>query len=490
MDNERERWRRRADFIFASMGAAIGLGNVWRFPYVTYANGGGAFLIPYFVALLTAGIPLVILEFALGRLHQGGAPVVFSKIKRGLEWVGWLALFSVMLIFFYYSVIMAWSIDYIWYSLKLSWAGNAQAFFYNQFLQLSHGPGILGSLRWPIAMGLLITWLWSFQYLRHGTKGIGKEIYITVILPWMILIVMVIRGVTLPGAIDGLNYYLTPNFKALLSPTPWLAAYGQVFFSLSLGMGSLIIYSSYLPRNTDITNNAFIVSLADAGTAFFAGFAVFSGLGYLAYMQGVGVTDVVGSGFGLAFITYPTVIKLMPFGAPLFGVLFFLLLSTLAIDSQISQVEPFVAGFIDKWNFTRKKVLPIVVAIGFLVGLIFCTQGGYYWIDIVDFFTLTFGITLVGLMEALIVGYVVKPQKLREYINEVSDIKIGGWWDVCVMFITPIILGISFIGGLVKVLKKGYGDYPSWTNFVGFGLLFFILALSFIFMKIKGRESQ
>jgi len=490
MAEERERWRRRADFIFASIGASIGLGNVWRFPYITYANGGGAFLIPYFVALLTAGIPLVILEFALGRSYQGGAPVAFARIKKGLEWIGWLALFAVALIFFYYSVIMAWSIDYIWHSVKLSWGTNAKDFFYNQFLQISEGPGILGALRWPIVIGLFITWLWSFQYLRQGTKGIGKEIYFTVILPWIILIVMVIRGVTLPGAIDGLNYYLTPNFKALLSPSPWLAAYGQVFFSLSLGMGSLIIYSSYLPKKSDITNNAFMVSLADAGTAFFAGFAVFSGLGYLAWVKAVGVTEVVGSGFGLAFITYPTVIKLMPFGAPIFGVLFFLLLATLAIDSQISQVEPFVAGFIDKWNFSRKKVLPVVVVIGFLVGLIFCTQGGYYWIDIVDFFTLTFGITFVGLMEAIIVGYVVKPRNLRNYINEVSEVYLGKWWDICIMVITPIILGISFIGGFIKVISKGYGSYPVWVNYVGFGLLFLIFALSFIFMGLKGRETQ
>lgn len=490
MADGRERWGRRADFIFASIGSAIGLGNVWRFPYITYANGGGAFLIPYFVALLTAGIPLVILEFALGRTYQGGAPAAFSRIKKGLEWIGWLALFAVMLIFFYYSVIMAWSFDYIWHSIKLSWGTNAKDFFYHQFLQKSSGPGILGSLRWPIVIGLFITWLWSFQYLRHGTKGIGKEIYITVILPWLILIVMVIRGITLPGAINGLNYYLAPNFKALLSPSPWLAAYGQVFFSLSLGMGTLIIYSSYLPKKSDITNSAFIVSLADAGTAFFAGFAVFSGLGYLAFMKGVGVTHVVESGFGLAFITYPTVIKLMPFGAPVFGVLFFLLLATLAIDSQISQVEPFVAGFIDKWNFSRKKVLPIVVVIGFLVGLIFCTQGGYHWIDIVDFFTLTFGITFVGLMEAVIVGYVVKPKNLRNYINEVSEIHLGKWWDVCIMVITPIILGISFILGFIKVVRKGYGGYPVWVNYVGFGLLFLIFALSFIFMALKGRESR
>ena len=487
---ERERWKRRSDFIFASIGAAIGLGNVWRFPYVTYQYGGGAFLIPYFVALITAGIPLVMLELGVGRIFQAGAPQAFARIRKKLEWVGWLALLAVMIIFLYYSVIMGWVWNYLYYSLKLSWGADPRAFFYNNFLKLSPGPGTLGAINWAIVIGLALSWLWSYNYLRRGTKSISKEIYWTVTIPWIILVIMVIRGLTLPGAVKGLNYYLTPDFKALLNTGPWLAAYGQVFFSLSLAMGSLIIYSSYLPRESDIANNAFIISLADAGTAFFAGFAVFSTLGYLAQTMGLEVPNVISSGFGLAFITYPTAISKMPFAAPFFGVIFFVLLLTLSIDSQISQVEPFAAGFMDKWKFARKKVLPLVVLFGFLGGLFFTTQGGYYWIDIFDYFTCSFVLTFVGLMEAIIVGYVFKASRMREYINEVSEIKIGKWWDICVKFITPIILGFSFIWELKKVITKGYGDYPRWTTNVGFALVLLLLVLSIVLMSIKGKEEQ
>ena len=299
---------------------------------------------------------------------------------------------------------------------------------------------------------------------------------------------MVVRGLTLPGAIEGLNYYLTPNFSALLKPNVWLAAYGQVFFTLSLAMGTLIVYSSYLPKKSDISNNAFITSLANSGTSFFAGFAVFSTLGYLAQSMGVGVPEVTKSGVGLAFVTYPTIIRLLPFWAPLFGILFFVMLLTLGIDSAFSQVEPFVAGFTDKWKFNKKWTLRIVCLFGFLIGLIFTTRGGYYWLDIVDYFTCTFGLCLVGFLECIVIGYIYKANKMRKYVNEVSEFKIGKWWNVMIMIVTPIILGVSFVWEFVKLITKGYGGYPRWTSYVGMGILALIIILSFVLMKIKENK--
>jgi NSS family neurotransmitter:Na+ symporter len=485
---ERERWGNRAGFIMASIGAAIGLGNVWRFPYICYANGGGAFLIPYFVALITAGIPLMILEFALGRKAQAGAPSAFAQVGKGTEWIGWLALFAVMLIFLYYPTIMAWSVDYAVYSATLRWGASPQHFFNSQFLQLSGGPGALGGIRWPILIGLAVVWIAIYLCLFKGVKTVGKVVMWTVTIPWAILVIMVIRGLTLPGAVEGLKFYLTPDFSALLKPHVWLAAYGQVFFTLSLAMGTLIVYSSYLPKKSDISNNAYITSLGNCGTSFFAGFAVFSTLGYLAQSMGIGVPEVVKSGFGLAFVTYPTVIKLLPFWAPFFGILFFILLFTLGIDSAFSQVEPFVAGFTDKWKLPKKWVLPLVCVFGFLVGVLFTTRGGFYWLDIVDYFTCTFGLCLVGFLECITIGYIYKARKMREYVNEVSEFRIGKWWDVMIMIITPAILGVSFILELVKLIQKGYGDYPRWTSFTGVGILILIIILSFVLMRIKGRE--
>jgi len=485
---ERARWRRRADFIFAAVGAAIGLGNVWRFPYIAFKYGGGAFLIPYFVALLTAGIPLLILEFGLGRMMQAGAPAAFAKVRKNLEWIGWLSLFAVMLIFLYYTVIMAWCWNYVVFSVNIKeWAARSEQFFKHDFLHLTSGPGHLGHILWYVVIGLAISWLWSFFYLRHGPVSIGKEIYYTVIIPWIILVILVIRGLTLPGAIKGLNYYLTPNFAALKNPETWLAAYGQIFFTLSLAMGTQIVYSSYLERRSDVNNNAIVTALANCGTSFFAGFAVFSVLGFAAQALGVSVPEVTKGGLHLAFITYPRIISMLP-AAPVLGVLFFILLVTLAIDSQISQVEPFICGFMDKWRIDRKKILPIVAVCGFLVGLIFATQGGYYWVSIIDHVTCDFGLVLVGMLEAIAIGWFFGARKFREYVNEVSEIKIGKWWDICVMIITPLMLAWSFVFAIYKEVRSGYEEYPRWAGLTGIGIIVLIIIMSFVLMKLKGRE--
>ncbi|MCK4420495.1 sodium-dependent transporter, partial [candidate division WOR-3 bacterium] len=267
----------------------------------------------------------------------------------------------------------------------------------------------------------------------------------------------------------------------------WLAAYGQIFFTLSLAMGTLIVYASYLPRDSDITVNAFITSLANCGTAFLAGFAVFSTLGYLASAMGVTVPEVTTSGLGLAFVTYPTAINLLPVASRLFGALFFLLLITLGIDSAFSQIEPVVGSIADKWGFNKRKVLPLVVLTGFIVGIPYTTKAGFYWVDIIDHFVCTYGLTLIGFLECIVIGYFFKASRIREYINSVSDVRIGPWWDVFIKIVTPIVLGVSLIYELIKLIQKGYGNYPVWTAFSGIGLIILLIVLSFILSRKRGN---
>ncbi len=324
----RDRWMNRAAFTMAAIGSAVGLGNVWRFPFVAYQNGGGAFLIPYLVALLTAGIPLMILEYGLGQKMQGSAPHSFAKVGKRWEWLGWWAILVGFIIVAYYAVVMAWCWNYLYYSVSLAWKGQTQDFFYHRVLRLTDGPGELGGIRWPVVLGLVLTWVSIIWIVRHGVRRVGKVVMITVPVPIILIAVFVVRGLTLPGAMEGIKYYLTPDFSKLLEPRVWLAAYGQIFFSLSLGFGILIAYASYLPRRSDVNNNALITSFANCGTSYFAGFAVFSILGYFAQITGMGVQKVVAGGPGLAFVTYPQAISLLPGVPSLFGVLFFLTLLT------------------------------------------------------------------------------------------------------------------------------------------------------------------
>ena len=477
----RDRWDSRAGFVLAAVGSAVGLGNVWRFPYICYENGGGAFLIPYFVALLTAGIPLLILEYALGHRMQAGAPKAFENVSQKTGFVGWWAVFAGFSIVIYYAIIMAWAFGYLIYSLNLAWGANAGDFFHNSCLGLSSGPGQLGCIRWPVLLGLIATWASILLIIHKGVKSVGKVVLVTVPLPILLLIIMVIRGVTLPGAAEGLRYYLTPNFEALTDPNVWLAAYGQIFFTLTIGFGVMIAYASYLPKKSDIANNAFITGLVNCGTSFLAGFAVFSTLGYLAHMTGKGVEDVVTSGISLAFITYPTMISLLPFGAAIFGVIFFLMLLTLGIDSAFSLVEAAVAAGMDRWKFSRKAINLFTCGVAFLLGLIFCTQSGLYWLDIVDHFINNFGLVLIGLFECLAIGWVFGTKKMRDYINSVSEIQLGPWWDWLIKVVVPIILIITVVMSLVGLLRVPYGNYPQWALVIGgWGVALIILALALL----------
>jgi NSS family neurotransmitter:Na+ symporter len=482
-------WGSRTSFILASIGSAIGLGNIWRFPYVCYANGGGAFLIPYLIALLTSGIPLMILEFSLGHKYSEPAPQAFGHVKKPFEMLGWFALLIGFGIVTYYAVVMGWCFNYLGYSFNLAWGRNTEAFFFNQFLNISQSPMQLGGIQWMIVLGLALTWICIIAAIWKGPNTVGKVVYYTVIIPWIILIVFVIRGITLPGAIEGLKFYLTPQFSALLDYKVWLAAYSQVFFSLTIGFGVQITYASFLPKKSDVVNNAFLVSFANNATSFIGGFAVFSTLGYYAYQTGLPVSEVVKSGPHLAFVTYPTIISLLPFAASIFGILFFLMLLTLGIDSAFSLVEAGAASIISKFKIKR-----IYANIGFgiialVIGMIYTTKGGLYWLDIVDYFMNNYGLLVVGIMQCIAIGYFYNTKTLREYANSKSDFTVGAWWDFCVKYLTPVVVGILFITNIIDRIKNSYGGYTRLAELLGGWLILIIfIVIAFLLYKRKVKE--
>jgi NSS family neurotransmitter:Na+ symporter len=489
MAERRERWGGRSQFLMAAIGSAVGLGNIWRFPYVAYDNGGGAFLIPYFVALLTAGIPLMMLEYAVGVKMQAGPPIAFAKIKKGLEWVGWWSILAAFVIITYYAVVMAWCWNYLYHSFTLAWGDNAGEFFITEVLQRSGGPGEIGRIVPAVLIGLVITWAVVYWIIYKGIGRVGKVVMATVPIPIILIAILVIRGVTLPGAAEGLNFYLSPDFSKLLDPHVWLAAYGQIFFSLSLAMGIMIVYASYLPKKSDVTNNAFITSFANCGTSFFAGFAIFSTLGYLAYATGVDVSEVAGAGPGLAFVTIPTAISKLPIAAAFFGIIFFLTLLTLAVDSLFSLVEADVTAVMDKWGFRRPRVTFVICLVAFIIGLLFCTQAGLYWLDIVDHWINNYGLAAIGLAEVIVIGYIFGAKPFRKFINTVSEVTVGVWWDIMIMVVTPIILGVTVVLSLFKEFSSPYEGYPQWAlNAGGWIVVIGIFVLSLILIVLKRRK--
>ena len=476
----------------AAVGSAVGLGNVWRFPFVCYDNGGGAFLIPFFIAIFTAGIPLLILEFSVGHWARGTPPKAFAQVGKKWEWAGWITVLMPFIVATYYVVVMAWCFSYMIYSIDLRWGADAGSFFTN-FLGDTGSPLVLGGISLPILLGLIAVWLSIFLILYKGVKRIGKIVALTVPIPTILLIILTIRGLTLPGAMDGISYYLTPDFSRLGDVNVWIAAYAQVFFSFSLAQGIMITYASFLKKKSDLTNNAFIVALADAGTAFLAGFAVFSVVGYLSVSQGFEIGSLPMAGPGLTFVTYPTAISLLPFAASIFGVFFFIALLTFGIDSAFSMIEPISASVNSKWKISKAKATGLMCILGFIVSLIFTTGGGIYLLEILDHFVTNFGLVSIGLLECLIFGWLFRIYRLREHANETSDILLGKWWDILIKYIIPIILGFLLAFTIIKnIVDSPYPDYPWWIIvLMGIAPLLIITVLSFVLMKIKGvKESE
>ncbi|HHE46748.1 MAG TPA: sodium-dependent transporter, partial [Bacteroidetes bacterium] len=317
-------------------------------------------------------------------------------------------------------------------------------------------------------------------------------VLITVPLPLICLIILAIRGLTLPGAIDGITYYLQPDFSKLSNPRVWLAAYGQILFSLSLGQAVLLAYASYLPGDADIANNAFLTGFINCGFSFFAGFAVFSALGFLAYQIGVPVQDVVKSGPDLAFVTYPTIISQLPFWAPFFGVVFFVMLLTLGIDSAFALVEGFATPLKDATGIRHTRVVLWLCITGLAIGILYTTRGGFHWLDIVDKYVSDFGLVTIALAECVVVGWFFGAKRFREEINDTSEIRIGVWWDICITVITPLVLGVTLILSLVIGIRQPYGGYPQWANWVGgWGMIILAILISvFLGMKFKRKETE
>jgi len=494
----RDRWTGRVPFIFAAIGSAIGLGNVWRFPYITYEYGGGTFLIPYIIGLFVLGIPWMMMEFGMGRYFQRSAPGVFESIGKKWEWLGWWPVWVAFLIVTYYTVIIAWSLRYAISSLTVAWglgqagAEGAGGYFFGTVLQLSDGPGVLGAPVWSILGLLALVWVILFFVMVKGARVIGRVSIWLVCIPWVLLAVLVVRGLTLPGAVDGLNYYLTPDFAVLGQGEVWFAAFSQIAFTLSLGMAGMFAYGSFIAKRADVTNNAFITSFSDAATAFFAGFAVFSTVGFIMQALNIPIGEVSAAGLGLAFVTFPVAVSMMPGANALIGVLFFLCLFFLGTTSAyFLAYGGVITPIMDKFGLSRLKATTIVCIIAFLIGILFTTSGGLYWLDITDRAVSFYGLLITGALACLVIGWGFGTRKLREHLNETSDIKVGAWWDWLIKIIVPA--GLFFVliyGGFMKdIAPEGYEGYFNWSWPI-WTILVVTLIFSFVLQAVKTKGPQ
>jgi NSS family neurotransmitter:Na+ symporter len=273
----RLRWDSRLTFIFAAVGSAVGLGNLWRFPYLSYEYGGGSFIIPYLICLVVIGIPLLIMEFAIGQRFQRGIIDTFKKIHPKFEGVGYAAIITSFFILAYYTVVMAWSLLFLFFSFRnvVPWAGKASEFFYKDLLQMTASPNTLGGINWGIFIALIIVWVLIYFSVWKGVRSIGRVVMITVPLPIILLLILLVQTFFLEGSAYGVLAYVLPNFSALLDGRVWFAAASQVFFTLSLAGGIMIAYASYNRKESDVSGNAVTTAVINSAVSLLAGFLLF-----------------------------------------------------------------------------------------------------------------------------------------------------------------------------------------------------------------------
>lgn len=485
-EQPREQWATRTGFLLAAIGSAVGLGNIWRFPAIAYENGGGAFLLPYLIALLTAGVPLLIMEYSIGRKYRLSPPAALRRMARPAEAIGWWQVVISFVVATYYAVIIAWAVRFVGFSVGQQWGDDPEAFLFGDFLRAPETPGFLDGYVSGVFWPLIAVWVVVLVILAFGIRrGIERANKIFIPLLFVLFAALVIRALTLDGAATGLDALFTPNWSELGNGSVWVAAYGQIFFSLSVGFGIMVTYASYLGRRADLTGSAMVAGFANSSFEILAGIGVFATLGYLATASGVGVEEVASAGIGLAFVAFPAVISEMPLGG-LFGVLFFSSLVIAGLSSLISIVQVVVSAVQDRTGMRR---MPAVLGVGGLVALVsvllFPTESGIYLLDASDHFINQYGIALAALVALIVIVWVLRQlPSLQQNADATSAIRLGHWWRICLGVITPLVLGWMMVDSLRTEFEENYEGYSTgfllsagWSVAIGALLVGVVLAL-------------
>lgn len=493
----RENWKSRKGFIFAAAGAAIGLGNLWRFPFQAYKNGGGAFLLPYFVALITCAIPLMIMEYAFGRKIRGGSVKAFSSLKKKLEIIGWIQVMVPIVVMTYYCAIIAVSVVFMVFSLGhafgiINWLSDPGPIMGMVTGSAKNALDFSAGMSIYILIAVIVVWLCNWLIVKKGISG-GIEKISTIITPMLmvLMIIFMINSIRLEGATIGLEALFKPDFSKILDPSIWVSAYAQVFFSTTLAVGVMIAYGSYLDDKAEIVNSAIITVLANASFDLIAGVLVFSTLGHLVSSMGVEFTSF-GTGAGVAFIAFPIAISTMSTNVViqgLLGFIFFFCLFIAGISSSISMLESFATAALDKFNISREKLVSIISIVGFCGSACFASYAGFNFIlDIVDDYVGNIVIAGLGLVEVILISYIYGTSKLREEANAYSDFKVGIWWDYLLRYFTPLLLGAVVITNLIKIITELFSSDKVGiiSNMVfGWGTVVIMIGASFVFYKKK-----
>ncbi|XP_049679548.1 sodium-dependent proline transporter-like isoform X5 [Accipiter gentilis] len=542
--SRRVTWTGKYKFLLSCVGYCVGLGNIWRFPYLCYRNGGGVFLIPYFIMSLIMGLPLFLMELSLGQYGAAG-PITIWNCCPLLKGIGIAMLITSSLVSLYYNVIIAWAFYYLGSSFQsplpwscdapgnaylcqnasgiVSWVSASEVFWNEQVLGVMHSSGLgdPGAVQWPLALCLLAAWIIVFFCTLKGIHSSGKMVYVTATFPYLVILTLVIWGATLDGSLDGVRFYLSLDWSRLQSaqvtlqqgwgfpdgsdphswcqwgrlgwgvlqrpppttiiPQVWSDAASQIFYSLCIGFGGLVSMASYNEFDNNVIQNTLVITIGNCCTSFFAGFAIFSVLGHMAWRNQVPVGSVTDSGPGLMFVAYPEALSLLPI-SPLWSVLFFLTLFTLGADTLFGNIKGITRAILDEFpalDNQRKKaaLLGALCTSFYLLGLPLVTQGGIFWFTLIDKYSTGFGLITISLFMCLGITFCYG---VNQFCQDIMDMirqyppwckHMLGYFKACWAFFTPCLLLFVLVCTCLDMhhmpLHHGTYEYPTWGTNLG-----------------------
>ncbi|XP_023127382.1 sodium- and chloride-dependent transporter XTRP3 [Amphiprion ocellaris] len=543
----RPNWDSPMQFVLACVSYAVGLGNVWRFPYLCQMHGGGGFLIPYFIMLLVEGVPLFYMELAIGQKMRLGSIGAWTAISPYLGGVGLASVVTSLYLCLYYNIINAWSFWYLFHSFQsvLPWAvcpinanrtapieeceraSPTQYFFYRETLNISSTIEENGGIHTGQALCFLLTWVITYLCVVRGVQSTGKVVYFTATFPYVVLFIYLIRGFTLHGAVNGVKYMFTPKMDQLANPTTWINAATQIFFSLGLGFGSLIAFSSYNQYNNNFERQAITVSLINSGTSIFASIVTFAIYGFKATInyenclertrilllntfnlaedtinmdnvfewieklnatypeQFNEIANDTGNcdlekelataveGPGLAFIVYSEAITNMPL-SQLWSVLYFIMLLLLGVGSMLGNITAIITPLQDFKAASRissELFNGLVCLFCLLLGLGFTTTSGNYWFTIFNDYGATFSLLFIVLIEVITVSYIYGIKRFEKDIEDMLGHRPNWYWKIMWVAISPLLLIVLFVFYIVNYIMGGTPTYQAWDKEEGKSVL-------------------
>jgi len=538
-DAERETWGSNIDFLLSIIGFAVDLANVWRFPYLCYKNGGGAFLIPYTMMLGLGALPLFYMELILGQFHRQG-PISVWRISPIFKGVGFCAVLIAFFVSFYYNVIIGWAFHFLFSSLsmRLPWKdcnndwntefcavkcvnqsetedsdfasllykipefnesdplantvlsdklctetrSPAKEYFNLRVLRVQDSGGIddLGTPQWQLVICIAAVYCLLYISLFKGVKSSGKVVWITATMPYVVLTILLVRGLMLDGAVDGIQYYLHVDWDRLKDTGVWIDAAIQIFYSVGAGFGVHLAYASYNKFHNNCYRDCLVTSAVNSFTSFFSGFVIFTYLGYMAKSQNKEIKDVADQGPGLVFEVYPQAVATLP-GSQFWSVIFFFMLIMLGMDSAMGGLECVITGLMDEFRDTfrrhgisREMFTGFVVFFSFIMACTCVTPGGIYIFSLLENYAAGLSLLTTVCLEAVAVSWVYGLKNFSDDVFSMLGHRPGLYWRITWKFVSPAFLAFVIILQMTDVsefsIEKYDGTkytYPAWAQWTG-----------------------